>query len=335
MCVAVGQWRPNESALNGRALIEVWNGTKWAIERPPVPVASKASSLNSVACPSTTSCVAIGGYFNSAGSDSYAFAEVWNGTVWSISPIPDPAPAGSDGLDGISCSSPTACTAVGTSNANSQAPLVTWVERWNGTSWSIQPSPNATGLGSVLAVVSCPSATFCNAVGYSEPNSTDTVPIAETWNGKTWALASVPGVSGTKYAELGGVSCASATSCFAVGYDSPAPSQASALVESWNGSKWVISSSPKGMGVLTSIWCSSSSSCVTVGIGDFGAVSRGSTWTTATLPVPANPVETAMRAVSCSAINACTAVGWVDRPGPKTLALRWNGTGWQHEITPW
>ena len=64
----------------------------------------------------------------------------------------------------MSCSSPGACTAVGV--FDNLPGTGTLVERWNGTSWSIQASANPAGaFTSVLFGVSCPAATFCVAVG--------------------------------------------------------------------------------------------------------------------------------------------------------------------------
>jgi hypothetical protein len=42
---------------------------------------------------------------------------------------------------------------------------VTLAERWNGTSWSIQATPNPPGLRAGLSAVTCPSAGVCTAVG--------------------------------------------------------------------------------------------------------------------------------------------------------------------------
>jgi hypothetical protein len=43
---------------------------------------------------------------------------------------------------------------------------VTLAERWNGSSWAIQSTPNPTGARSnILYGVSCPSTTACTAVG--------------------------------------------------------------------------------------------------------------------------------------------------------------------------
>jgi hypothetical protein len=81
----------------------------------------------------------------------------------------------------VSCTSATACTAAGFySNATT---TVTLAERWNGTTWSIQTTPNPTGgSGSTLDGVSCASAKACTAVG-GYNNGTTGVTLAERWNG--------------------------------------------------------------------------------------------------------------------------------------------------------
>jgi hypothetical protein len=65
----------------------------------------------------------------------------------------------------VACTSANACTAVGAYNTSTNVPLPL-AERWNGSSWTVQPTPtppNATA--SVLQAVSCTSATACTAVG--------------------------------------------------------------------------------------------------------------------------------------------------------------------------
>ena len=53
-------------------------------------------------------------------------AERWNGTAWAMQSIPNPN--GSGQLNGVSCTSASACTAVGYYGG-----YVTLAERWNGT----------------------------------------------------------------------------------------------------------------------------------------------------------------------------------------------------------
>src|SRR5215467_13227659 len=85
---------------------------------------------------------------------------------WSIQHTPNPTGASFVPLQAVSCTSATACTAVGSSSTSTTT--VTLAERWNGTKWSIQHTPNPTGASFVpLKAVSCTSATACTAVGSS------------------------------------------------------------------------------------------------------------------------------------------------------------------------
>ncbi len=66
----------------------------------------------------------------------------------------------------VACTSSSACTAVGYS-IGSASPFarMTLAETWNGTSWSIQPTPNPAATGNMLNGVSCVTAGPCVAVG--------------------------------------------------------------------------------------------------------------------------------------------------------------------------
>jgi hypothetical protein len=125
---------------------------------------------------SATVCTAVGYFYNSSSGVDPTSTLRWNGTSWSIQPFPNPAGATGSGLVGVSCTSSTACTAVG-AFYNSAGVPVTLAERWNGTSWSIQPNPAPAGeKESQLNSVSCPSTTNCATVGYSTGLSLDFVP---------------------------------------------------------------------------------------------------------------------------------------------------------------
>jgi hypothetical protein len=67
-------------------------------------------------------------------------------TNWTVTT--NPAPSGS-GLGDVTCLSATACIAVG-DDTSSSGIAQTLVESWDGTSWSIVPSPNQGTLGSFL-----------------------------------------------------------------------------------------------------------------------------------------------------------------------------------------
>ena len=83
---------------------------------------------------------------------------------WSVQPTPNLPGAPNGQLMRVSCASPTACTAVGIYAAGPAVPTV--VERWNGTRWSIQPTPKPSRMGSIgLTGVSCALKSSCIAVG--------------------------------------------------------------------------------------------------------------------------------------------------------------------------
>jgi hypothetical protein len=216
-CSAVGSYF-NSSKVKV-TLAERWNGTSWAIQTTPNPTGSSDSSLSGVSCPTTNACTAVGYYFNSS-NGFVMLAEGWNGTSWAIQTTPNP-PGGSDSsLTGVSCLGeqhyPFAvlCTAVG-KYFNSSGVHVSLAERWNGTSWAIQSTPNPTG-GTLnfLSGVSCPTTSACSAVG-SYFNGSSVVTLAEGWNGTSWAIQSTPNPGA--HSSLSEVSCPTTSACTAVG----------------------------------------------------------------------------------------------------------------------
>ena len=79
-------------------------------------------------------------------------------------PAPVAGTGGGSVLSGVACTSATACTAVGSSgNLNNDGK--TLIESWNGTRWSIVPSPNPGTGGSSLSGVACATAAACTAAG--------------------------------------------------------------------------------------------------------------------------------------------------------------------------
>jgi hypothetical protein len=140
---------------------------------------------------------------------------------------------------GVSCTSPTACTAAGSSNyARSLA------ESWNGKKWTIQRAPSPSGgAPAELSSESCTSPTACTAVGDAYPEGFSL--LAERWNGAAWTVQSVPRPAGQFYASLYSVSCASLTACIAVGQANNGDGSTQALLaEKWNGSTWTIQRTP-------------------------------------------------------------------------------------------
>ena len=109
----------------------------WSIIPSPA-----TGTLNSVSCTSSTFCIAVG-----------TEIESWDGTAWTVVPSPSPSGSTGSGFYGVSCLSATNCTAVGYSynGTDGSANYQTLIESWDGTAWSITPSPTPSGGGFVTS----------------------------------------------------------------------------------------------------------------------------------------------------------------------------------------
>jgi hypothetical protein len=174
--------------------------------------------LEGVSCTSATVCVATGNSYRSLKNTTVVtLAEGRNGTSWHIQPTGNPPGSFFTNLFGVSCTAARACTAVGFSTDS--AGNMTLAERWNGRSWSIQPTPVPTGAtNSSLRGVSCTPPSGCTAVGSYSAANTDT--LAERWDGTSWAIQPTPNPPGATNSSLSGVSCTANGTCTAVGSSS-------------------------------------------------------------------------------------------------------------------
>ena len=185
-----------------------------------------AGTLQAVSCVSGGFCVAVG---RSDTGGEHPRIEQWDGTKWSLAATPA-GPAGV--LSGVSCVSAVDCTAVG---GPTPGPVA---EHWNGSTWSRQATPRGSdSYYDDLRAVSCSSATTCIAVGFTDTNNRGYAPLAERWNGASWKITPTPNPSGSGDTRLAGVTCVSATDCFAAGYSSPLKHD-QALLLHWDGRAW-------------------------------------------------------------------------------------------------
>jgi hypothetical protein len=259
-CLAVGN--AGDSSFAEVTLAEAWNGSIWTVMPTPSPAGGENVTLNGVSCTAGSACTAVGGYFDTVTGNEVTLVERWNGTSWAIQPTPNPAGTTSSQLAGVSCTSSTACTAVGHYfNGSDAVPLV---ETWNGTTWTIR---TAAGLStfSELNGVSCTADSACTAVGFSLVG-----PLAERWNGTTWTLQPTPSPAGVTNLSLSAVSCTTSTACTAVGSGFAGGSGSDgAVAEAWNGTGWAVQSTPTPYGAaaagLSGVSCVAGPVCEAVG----------------------------------------------------------------------
>jgi hypothetical protein len=218
-CVAVGGYSSTSDV--GGTLVETWDGTSWSVTRSP-----SDAYLQGVSCTSQTDCVAVGSYYN-ASDTQLNFIATWNGTTWSDTTVADKG-AGSNYLTGVSCSSANSCMAVGIYRTGPDHTYQTLAEVWNGTTWSISPSPDVGTGDNYLTAVSCTGSTDCVGVGYEGPLAQT---LVEIWTGTTWSIVPSPS-PGDEVNNLFGTSCASITNCVTAGEYYSQSTPPSTLVES-------------------------------------------------------------------------------------------------------
>jgi hypothetical protein len=138
-CTAVGAV---SSATHGpQAGAQRWNGSTWSLQAPVNPFGSDQHSFWGVSCPSTNSCTAVGNHAPIGGSIG-SLAEQWNGSGWSNKATPAISGSTLTDLLGVSCTSSSACMAVGYYYLPAAQSTFTLAERWNGSSWTTQPPLN-------------------------------------------------------------------------------------------------------------------------------------------------------------------------------------------------
>jgi hypothetical protein len=336
-CIAVGD-RTNLFDNPVAPLAERWNGTRWRIQRTPRPGGRAGSALTAVVCPFSV-CLAVGFLSDRVGNPKRVFGERWNGSSWSIVPVPNPSGAASSFLGAVACARETVCVAVGTTT-NSAGRGRTLAERWNGVRWSIMPTPNAVGApGAYLSSVSCPAPSLCVAAGSrTDSTGTPTGTLVELWNGSDWTIVPTPIPAGAKGAELDGISCGVSVCLAAGAIDNP--SGQLPLAERWDYNHWTILPTPKPPGAkggfLNGVGCWSEGTCTIVGLAftPTHPYVYADRWNGATLTYQATPplpgaFDIDPPAVACPTATSCMTVGAFKNTfpnGPRLgLAERWKG----------
>jgi hypothetical protein len=257
--MAVGDDASGSSGAFVVPLTELWNGTSWSV----LGSLGVAGYLNGVSCTSSTSCVAVGFQYQPTGTSFQTLTAVWDGSSWNVTTSPNAsnAPDAENELQSVSCAGASQCVAVG--YVATDTSLVSLVESWDGSVWTVVPNPNPGSVEDLLLGVSCPDTTNCTAVGVSSSSAAEDT-LIESWDGSTWTVAPSPSPDSTD--GLWSVSCVTASDCVTVGAGTDADDNSDALTEAWDGSSWTVSPSPSPLvGFLQGISCTAGATCTAVG----------------------------------------------------------------------
>ncbi|MGI8435409.1 MAG: hypothetical protein ACR2NX_00665 [Chthoniobacterales bacterium] len=182
------------------------------------------------------------------------------------------------------------------------------------------------------------TASDCWAVG--NVNGAVRTTLTEHWDGRSWAIVPSPN-AGTQENPLRGVSCVTASDCWAAGYSSNDGVAFQTVTEHWNGNSWAIVPSPNitptGANTLQGVSCVGASDCWAAGYSSSNGVTQtltehwnGISWAIVT-SANTSPNYNLLSGVTCVAASDCWAVGR-DRFNTDfithTLTEHWNGSSW-------
>ena len=331
-CIAVGYrdfYYSNYSASVSIAqtFSVLWNGSTWAIIPSP-NIGDVPNRLSRISCVSTSFCKAVG---NAGTTVTQPLAMTWNGSIWTSDSTSDLL---TSVLTGVSCVSINSCVAVGSQKVGRFFQTV--VAKWDGVNWGLQTSQNtAANQNNQLYSVSCPVTTYCVSVGVYQNESSIVQPLIQYWDGTGWFMVQSPSVGTNQRSELSQVSCATPTSCLAVGNRgfSSATSAVQTLAMVWDGVNWTLGQSPNTAvdrgNSLFGVSCVSTGNCLTVGTGGTGPVKAIAVkatvvrWQGNSFSYELDPALGAIgdssrnsfpMAVSCVSADWCMAVGTFDGP---------------------
>ena len=309
------------------------------------------NELTSLAVVTATDIWAVGDW-GTYGAERSTLALHWDGSSWSKVATPN----GSNEVNWLSGAAAVASNdvwAVGSTATNppEQSTSKTLIERWNGSAWSVVPSPNPTpplsGGGPVnnqLLGVAAVGPNDVWAVGQSTDFGAGQTLIVH-WNGTAWSV--VPSPHPGTYSVLRSISAVSANDIWAVGTYYKDGLQVT-LVVHWNGTKWSIVNSPNDGPFLQELFkvrAVSANDVWAVGyhLAVFGVNQvyqtsilhwNGAAWSVVPSP-DVNQRNNYLWSVAGASATDAWAVGFYDTGTElKTMTQHWDGSTWSVQPSP-
>jgi hypothetical protein len=273
-------------------------------------------------------------------ADRSALTAHWDGAQWSIVPSAQKGP-GVNILTSVASMSSTDVWAVGAYYPAATLVGRTLIEHWNGTTWTVLPSPNDGSGDQQLRDVVALAKNDVWAVGVATRcASCPTRTLVEHWDGNQWTL--VPTIKLGTPAGLLGLAAKSVDRLWAVGY-----AGAASLVERWNGRRWRLVESPNDRSGRNQLW----SATVVPGSRQVWAVGltvddtdgpdpnlrplierwhpKRARWSIVSSPDPGDGSEGALLSIASASRRGLWSVGYsVDSTGSHALRVHRGMSGW-------
>jgi hypothetical protein len=159
-------------------------GTGWQVV-PSVSLGPQDNVLAGVSAASATDVWAVGAYLPTKGSPLATLGHHFDGKAWTAFPLPNVG-VQQNVLLGVSMPAPGKAWAVGYFESGSFTQS-TLIEHFDGSSWSVVPSPNPNS-GQILFGVAAISDSDVWAGGGQQDASGTWHTLTEHWNGSSWSV---------------------------------------------------------------------------------------------------------------------------------------------------
>ena len=180
-----------------------WNGTAWSPVPLPLPAGAHSNTtLNAISARGPGDVWIVGTFLDSASGRNETFSEHFNGTAWKVvrmPPVKSPNLNAFFQFNGIQANGPRDVWAVGDRGVidvpDSQKTLI---EHFNGTAWSIVPSPSPGSIDALSGVTTSNAAHNVWAVGADVPAGKSAGrTLTLNWNGTAWNVVASPNTGST------------------------------------------------------------------------------------------------------------------------------------------
>lgn len=221
-------------------LVSLQGVTGWTLV-PSYSFGSLDNNLTSVSAASFNDAWAVGAYYPSSSNVLATLAHHFDGTRWTAFPLPNVGTE-ENVLLGVSMPAPGSAWAVGYF-VNGKFQQETLVEHFNGSVWSVVPSPSPGALQNILFGVTAISDADVWGVGADQDANGLWHTLTEHWNGTAWSVVNAvdQGSTGNQFYA---VQALATNNVYAVGQQANSAFPNEALIEHWDGRSWSVVSNP-------------------------------------------------------------------------------------------
>jgi hypothetical protein len=332
--------------------------TGWMVM--PSPNLGATNYLNGVSALSASDIWAAGYAYTQSASFAFALQvtllEHWDGASWTRVPSPNPGTPQRCGAPRYTGNALWSVAAISSTDVWAVGQICTWstfqtlTEHWDGSAWTVVPSPNQPRADSsvLTAVVALASDNVWAAGDFEPQGKYITEPLFEHWDGTQWSIVSSPGPANASNV-LNGIAATSANDLWAVGYSQLKPSYREVpLIEHYDGGGWSVVASPfaaqslyNGLYGVTAVspndvWAVGYQNENSQGQNGAGLIEHwdGTSWSLVDSPIAGS--ATSLTGIAATGSQDVWAVGYITTANIQWIPVteHWDGSAWTVERPP-